>query len=196
MNSLEGMVFCSYFSGKHHQFTFLSSWWYWIVSQCVTPILEWLTVKLSVPKNPKKSSISLCLMKSVTFQNTDSAERDKWMGWDGDLARRFFGNLSNVWAISGKPGLCSELCNQQCIKMSLTSLLAARFARLGFIPVPTCQMIDSGGWCLHGHSPVRSSYHTVPNAYTSLDLNIKDFAFIKDNTGLNININGNSTIII
>ena len=112
-------------------------------------------------------------MKSVTFQNTDSAERDKWMGWDGDLARRFFGNLSSVWAISGKPGLCSELCNQQCIKMSLTSLLAARFARLGFIPVPTCQMIDSGGWCLHGHSPVRSSYHTVPNAYTSLDLNIK-----------------------
>lgn len=82
-------------------------------------------------------------------------------------------HLSRVCAMSGKPGRVSGLWTQHCISTSLTSLEAARLARVGFMPHPTCQMIDSGGCCFHGHSPVSSSYHTVPKAYTSLALSMK-----------------------
>ena len=86
------------------------------------------------------------------------------MGWEGDRASRFFGSRSRVWAIWGNCGLSWPLYSQHFIRTSFTSLLVARLARLGLIPFPTCQMMASGGCCFQGHSPVSSSYHTVPKA--------------------------------
>ena len=50
------------------------------------------------------------------------------------------------------------LCN---FFLTLTSLEAWIWPRDCFIPLPTCQMIASGGWFLKGHSLASSSYHTV-----------------------------------
>lgn len=102
--------------------------------------------------------------QSVQSQKSASALRDRWIGWEGDLASRFLGSRSRVWARDGKSGRSFGLKSQHWTRMSFTSLLACRFARVGRIPLPTCQIIASGGCSFQGHSPVRSSYQTVPNA--------------------------------
>jgi len=53
---------------------------------------------------------------------------------------------------------------------TLTSWLACRLANDCFIPLPTCQMMDSGGCALKGHSPHSSSYQTVlPTEFKSVN---------------------------
>merc|ERR550532_3070511 len=50
--------------------------------------------------------------RRLQSQKSASALRDRWMGWEGDLASRFLGNRSRVWAREGKSGRSFGLKSQ------------------------------------------------------------------------------------
>lgn len=49
-------------------------------------------------------SHSTCTMSKQDTQNTDSADRDKWIGCEGLRAKRFLGSFSNVFKRRMKSG--------------------------------------------------------------------------------------------
>lgn len=57
----------------------------------------------------------------LIIQKTDSAERDKWTGCEGDLANLFLGNFSKVLSSRPKSGLSETLYDQQSIRISCNS---------------------------------------------------------------------------
>lgn len=101
---------------------------------------------------------------TLIFQKTESADRDRCTGCEGDRARRLRGSFCSVDSRCGKSGRSAERYDQHSIRMSLISLEACILASDCLTPLPTCQMTASGGWLLNGYSPHSSSYHTVPNA--------------------------------
>lgn len=54
-----------------------------------------------------------------------------------------------------------ENLKKHLLRNTFTSREASRFASDGFIPFPTCQITASGSCVVNGHSPHKSSYHTV-----------------------------------
>lgn len=56
----------------------------------------------------------------------------------------------------------SKIRERHCnLFITLTSREACRLASVCFMPLPTCQIIASGGCPLKGHSPHNNSYQTV-----------------------------------
>lgn len=62
-----------------------------------------------------------------------------------------------------RKGVCCSPCTQDRAPSWLTeiSFPTPIWLRLGFMPVPICQMIASAGWVLKGHSLAWSSYQIV-----------------------------------